>query len=685
MEANPMKIPMPAIMKRWLIAIIGAVAIGVPAQSLSADPVEKSGTPMAVTVCMGIGVSHGDKDIDERLEVLKRMGVTSIQTIVDWSKIEKTPGVLDWSDYDADVALFKQHGLKWVPFVIAGPWWMTPEFVRQDPQIVKLRCLEDGRDSAIPSIWSPRMREYVRTYLQKFAGHYQPMGVIESVDLGISGDYGEAIYSVIGNWPGAYHSHAGYWCGDALAVADFRQSVRDLYPGGIAALNQAWGAHYASFDEVQPFLPAKAPSERAWQEFLRWYRGAMTACADFWMQTAREAFPRTDLYLCTGGDMSPEHGSDFSAQAKVAARYGGGVRITNEASSFPMNVRLTRMVDSAGNFYGAYAGHEPAASVTAAGMLGRLFNAVTSGARQLFYYYNTPTVVAEQDGRLVPGDGGKYYHRYRELLRTVRPVVETAVYFPNSSVSETRQDRQDFSDLASQIRHFVDYDFVDDHLIQDGVLRDKSILIVANANVVDAATTARIEQWARDGGVVFLLDRRSTDWDGRTAAFDALVGFTPQTDKVEGIAGLIVEQPRALPSIAALSEVYVTQGFTALQADCEPLLAMNYDPKVKVAWRRKIGAGAVYAYFGPMDLKQNEQDWKVAQKLPLRFIRDSIQTGVAEGILKHEPPTLNLSVPDLYKVQTDTGLWILNMGSDNQKIEVDGKPVEVPALSIVRR
>lgn len=529
------------------------------------------------------------------------------------------------------------------------------------------------------------MRDYVRAYLREFAAHYRPMGVIESVDLGITGDYGEAIYSVIGNWPGAYHSHLGYWCGDALAVADFRQVMRNLYPGGIAALNQAWGSHYASFDEVQPFLPARAPSERAWQEFLGWYRGAMTAYADFWMQTAREAFPDTDLYLCTGGDMAPEHGSDFSAQAKVAARYGGGVRITNEASSFPMNVRLTRLVGSAGRFYGAYFGHEPAAIVTAPGMLGRLFNAVTSGARQLFFYYSLPTVMAEKDGRLVPGPGGRYHETYRDLMKTVRPVVETAVYQPNPAVAETRADREEFTDVAGQIRRFVDYDFVDDHLIEDGALRGKTILIVVAADVMDAATTARIEQWARSGGVVFLLDRRSADWDGRTAAFDALAGLTPQTDKVEGISELVVDRPQALPSIAALTEVYVFRGFTALQADCEPLLSMRYDPKIRVAWRRKLGAGAVCAYFGPMDLRQPEQNWTVAQKLPLRFIRDSIQACVAEGLLKKEPPTLNLTVPDLYKVQTDAGLWILNMGNESQKIDLEGQPVEVPALSITRR
>jgi hypothetical protein len=668
-------------MKHWITIFVWAIAISQPLQLRPATPEGDSGRPMAITF---MPISHEDKDVDARLDALKSLGVTSIQTYIYWNKVEKTPGVLDWSEYDADVAVFRKHGLKWVPFVIIGPWYVTPEFVRQDPRIVRFRCLEHDRESAMPSIWCERTREYVRTYLRAFAEHYRPMGVIESVDLGITGDYGEAIYSVIGNWPGAYHSHVGYWCGDALAVADFRRAMRNLYPGGIAAFNLAWHSRYASFDEVKPFLPTQAPSEHAWQELLRWYRGAMTSYADFCLASARDAFPDSDLYLCTGGDMAPEHGSDFSAQAQAAARYHAGVRITNEASSFPMNLRLTRMVDSAARFYGAYVGHEPANTVTPTGMLGRIFNAVTSGARQ-FFFYDTPEVLVAKDGRYVPGESGTYLQRCSGWLKTVHARVETAVYYPNPYSRETKCDRQDFSDLASQIRRFIDYDFVDDRLIQDGALRGKSILIVAGAEVMDAATASRIEQWTREGGIVFVLDRRSTDWDGQTAAFDQIAGFTSQSDETQAISDLVVEQPKALPSIAALSDVTGARGYTGLQADCEPLLVTRYDPKVEVAWRRKIGSGVVFAYYGPMDLKQYEENWMVAHKLPLRFIRDCLATEVAAGTIKNVPPTLNLGADDLYKVQTDSGLWILNVGREGRKIEEGGVAVEVPALSIVRR
>lgn len=654
--------------------LVGASAIS------AAVPEEKPGRPMEVTVCT---ITHADQDADAKLDLLKSLGVTSIQTYIFWNKVEKAPGVMDWSEYDADVALFQKHGLKWVPFVIAGPWYVTPEFVRADPQIVMLRCLEHGRDSAIPSIWCQRLRVYVREYLMKFAGHYRSLGVLESVNLGISGDYGEAIYPVLGNWPGEYHSHGGYWCGDALAAADFRRAMSALYPGGIAALNKAWGTHDAAFEDLAPFLPDRAPSERAWQEELCWYRQAMTDYADFWMKTAREFFPDTEIYLCTGGDMAPEHGSDFAAQAKVAAKYGGGIRITNESSSFPMNVRLTRMVDAACRFYGAYFGHEPASAVTPAGMLGRLFNAVTAGARQIFLY-NTPELIGEAEGKPVVGEGGKFHRDYREFQKTAAPVVDVGVYHPNPAAKESWTVRQEFSDMVSQIRRFADYDFMDDRMIGDGALAGKSVLILAGASVLDAATTARIERWVNDGGVLFVLGCRPTDWDGNRSAFDAFVGFTAATDEIQGITELVVEKPKVLPSIAALSGVFLTRAFTGLAADIRPQLSMRYAPQGKGAWRRKAGKGELWAYYGPMDMQQREQDWVVAQNVPLRFLQDGIRSSVAAGILKKEPATLNLAAPDVFLVETTAGLWALNMGSTARTTAGPAGAAEIPPHSIRR-
>ncbi len=636
--------------------------------------------PMEITVCT---VSHKDENADQKLDQLRQIGVTSIQTYIYWNKVEKEHGVMDWSEYDADAALFKKHGLKWVPFIIAGPWYVTPEFVRRDPEIVMLRCLEHGRESAIPSLWNPRLRDYVREYLRKFAEHYLPQYVLESINLGITGDYGEAIYSVIGNWPGEYHSHGGFWCGDALAAADFRRALKELYAGDIGALNSAWKSRYGSFEELKPFLPAEAPSARARLELLRWYRDSMTKYTEFWLSTGREFFPATEIYLCTGGDMAPEHGSDFSAQAKIAAKYGAGIRITNEASSFPQNVSLTRLVGSSCRFYGAYFGHEPASAVTPVGMLGRLFNAVSSGARQLFLY-NTPELLAEQGGKPAIGDGGLYHLKYKDWQKVAAPVIDVGLLYPTSSSTHAFNDYGTFRDLAAEIRRAVDYDFVDERMVQDGALKNMPILIIIGADILEDLTVQKIASWVSGGGMLFVLGSRPADWDGRMKAFDDLAGLTPDSDEIQGITELVVDSPQRFSSMASLPATFIARAFTALTSDAEPLLSMRYTNKGKVAWRRDFGRGRVYSYFGPLDLRQREESWMVARNLPFLFFKDGVQDAVRDGKLKRAPASLNFDVPGVYLAETQDGLMALNMGDATKRIEYAAGALEIPARSLVK-
>lgn len=664
---------------RALSLLARLAALCLPLCCLANPAADAPGTPL--TVCIG-GPSPTDPGIDKQLDYLHSIGVTSVEVYIFWNKIEKTPGVMDWSEYDQFLALLKRHGLKWVPFFTAGPYYTTPDFVRNDPKIVMFRCLEHDRDSKIPSIWSPRLRELVGNYIRKFAEHYVPMGGIEIMNIGVSGDYGESIYSVIGNWPGDYHSHPGYWCADPLAIADFRRVLRARYPGGIADLNRAWKSSYASFDAVSPFLPAKAPSERAWQEQMSWYRDSMTDYTDFWLSTFREAMPNTDIMMCAGGDMAQEHGSDFAAQAKIAARHGIGLRVTNEASSFPMNVRQTRLVDSACRLYGTFSAHEPANTVTPVGMLGRIFNAATSGASQL-HFYGGKEVCAYEGGKIIAGESAGYLTRYHDLLRKTRPVIDVALYYPRLVSTDSEHDREDFSDLAAEIRRFVDYDFADDRMIADGALDSKSILIVAQAKILQAETASKIEAWVRKGGVVFLVGERSPDWDGSKAAFDRIAGLGPDTDRHMGITQARIDVPAALPSIASLQTVTLIAGFSGLVEGCEPLLSMDYAPRIHSAWRRTLGSGRVYAYFGPMDLAQREEAWMESQRLPLSFMRDSIADCVAKGVLHRVPRSLNLGSRDAFLVDTTTGLWALNMGAN--AVTVGSPAIEVPGHSIVVR
>ncbi len=70
-------------------------------------------------------------------------------------------------------------------------------------------------------------------------------------------------------------------------------------------------------------------------------------------------------------------------------------------------------------------------------------------------------------------------------------------------------------------------------------------------------------------------------------------------------------------------------------------------------------------------------------RLPLRFIQDLLQSAITEKRLAAVPATLNFDLPDVYKVETDAGLWILNMGVESRDVPVGaGRSVRVSPFDI---
>jgi hypothetical protein len=433
--------------------------------------------------------------LEARLPLMKAHGMTSHEAYVRWNLVERQPGVYDWSVYDAYVRAYRKHGVKWVPFLIVGSAYSLPDWFYKSAADVGYRCLEHGEETPIQSLWAPATAERVRAFIRAFAEHYGKSGVLESVLLGVTGNYGEAIYPATDgtDWTadihGRYHSHPGYWCGDRYAQADFRKEMRAKYRT-IEALSAAWGRRYASFDEVGPFRRAEGPSDRAWLDFAHWYVDSMTRWSKRWLETTRKALPKTEVYLCTGGDAPPQHGADFGEQVRAAASVGAGVRITNEGSSYPDNFTLTRWVASAGRFYGSYFGFEPASGVDAGGIAARIYNVTASGARQLHDYANNPFDNPAATAQL---------RRYGGLLQRRTPVVPVAVYYPETWIL---LHGQDFLPHARALRDYFDFDLVSDGMIRDGALGRYRALVLLHGNTAEKSTWAAMAAWAGKGGVL---------------------------------------------------------------------------------------------------------------------------------------------------------------------------------------
>jgi len=479
--------------------IVGALSISDSAPVRAASPAPRLNTP-----ARGMQYTIGFDPDSVTAPVVRALGATSVESYVTWETVEgKGKDQWDWSRWDSVVALLQANKLKWVPFLILSPSYSVPEWFKKSDQHAGCVCLEHGITSPVQSLWNPNLKPWVERFLSAFATRYGKTGVIESVLLGIQGDFGEAIYSVWGGgWTGNYHQHAGFWCNDPYALADFRAKMRERY-GEVKRLNAAWGAGYVSFQEID--FPARGEAElhrfreglatgaagdrRRWLDFLGWYRQSMTDWAAWWMKTTRKYFPADRIYLCTGGDATPEHGSDFGQQCKVSAAVHGGVRITNEASNYADNFALTRWVASAGKLYGAYYGFEPAGQEDAKGVVNRIYGATASGCAQLHDY--APNLLAS-------GASVEAQQKHISFLRKTEPRVDIAVFYPAVSLSLKWQN---FLSTVSRLRGWMDFDFVDEGMLRDGALKRYRMLLIPEGQWFEKSDIALIRKWVEGGGI----------------------------------------------------------------------------------------------------------------------------------------------------------------------------------------
>lgn len=555
-----------------------------------------------IAVC---GVPFGTAEEKEALEKLKKAGATSVQIYVHWRLIEgEERGRFDWSYYDRQVKLIKDAGLKWVPFIILGPAYSTPDWWKKEEGHCGMVCLEHGVAGEIESIWNPLWRKELTRFLEAFAEHYIPWDVIESVQPGISGDYGEAIYPAIGSHPGVYHTHYGYWCMDKYALKSFRETLAEKY-GDIDSLNKAWRSVYADFEEIVPFKRHKAPSRTAQFDFMMWYKNSMTDYDEFWMKECQRIFKGIPVYMCTGGAEEPYLGADFAEQARASAKYGGGIRLTNEGNLFYENYDDTVHCVTACKYYGAYMGLEPVGPMRPYGVTARTFGSAAYGNRQIFHYY----------GNLFDGsgdEGAKRLSKYLDLIKERSTSETVAVFLPLDMVwVEASKVPANIKQALNFVRRQYETAVVSETLIEDGILDKIKVLIMLGTEYTRGNVLEKIAQWVKNGGTL-ITDMRCTDIEGDfVPAFDEALGFTENSIYYGGITDF---EPTLLPWSSDFNEKDRCCNKIAwghLAQDAVSMLTMkpgadfsqtNHADSLSCAFYHEYGNGRAVFYCGPLDL-----------------------------------------------------------------------------------
>lgn len=583
-----------------------------------------TGPKKEIVIC---GIPFGTSKEREALLRAKEAGATAIQIYTFWKDFEPIEkGNFDWSFYDREVELIRETGLKYVPFILMGPKYASPSWWLNSKEHKGLRCLEHHRTSPIESIWNVKFRKEITRVLEAFAKHYLPMDVLESIQPGICGDYGEAIFPVHGNWPGDYHTHQGYWCDDEEARKDFQTAMLKKYKE-LDHLNRTWKTNYQDIKEVVPVLPHEITSRVALFDMIEWYRKSMTDFAGFWLQECRRIFPQLPVYLCTGGNEDPEHGSSFSSQAKVAAKYKCGLRLTNEGNKFYENFYWTALTKSACDYYGAYLGLEPVGPVTKKGVATRIFSSAAFGNRQIFHYYSN---LFDEENQSLPA--ALVSKQYSNLISEDRGNCEIAIMWPSFMATLQGGTPEILKKSLIWMRKRYDCLPVNEEMILDGALAKYKILVIPVSGFTSEEVLLKIVSWVRTGGVLLAAGNMRNLNLQDVWEYNVLFGITKESDEVAGHCSQYVNDNADFKHFSALQKFSACKAWTNLDSDTV-LLSSTVDEvgysdtrtwKCSTVFYKKNAEGIAIYYHGLVEFEEDEESLFSDQGAFLLLLKDLI-------------------------------------------------------------
>ena len=438
-------------------------------------------------------------------------------------------------------------------------------------------------------------------FIQILAEHYGNANIIDSVLLGISGNWGESIFPANGCMIGGFHTHQGWWCGDQYARANFSTVMMVKY-GSLDNVNDAWGTGFKTLKEIcfpdvgkrplwlrnflgfvwqyQPYwLKSRinlarsvfAKTQKAdvkalcrWLDFVDWYMDSMTKWSEFWLKTARHHIPDLPVTLVTGGNGGPRMGADFTAQAKLAGRYDSGMRITNQTDDYLSSFVITRLMSAACRYYGADYSTEEAAINSETGIIMRIFDAATSGASSIYFKrliglgYDKYTRTFVPSGEL--SSSAVNFEKYEYYLQQRRPVVDIAVFYPSRAIKIQESIQHPLFDFLQRLRETFDYDLIDERMVIDEALSAYRFFVLSGDNLVNGTVCSSIQAWIRGGGILWVPQNSNNTWHMLEHNSDVTLGTAAPIEKVYKIEkGYVVVSGKDENEITLLTEFYFNQ------------------------------------------------------------------------------------------------------------------------------
>jgi len=509
----------------------GALAARVDAASLVIGPTKipfYTGNLSVIRFMMYEGTSEGpvppsDWASPEHINLLKRISCFADCDYQSWALAEQEKGKWDFVAYAKNADNLRAAGIKYSIFC-----WVhfPPKWFLSSPEFVPYQCAEHGGKLMQLSAWAPNVWEVYRRF---YAAQHKAMGSrIHWIRVATPSDYGEIGYpAAMTSWlVPQEHAHAGYWCGDPYARADFRAEMRKRFRD-IKALNKRWGTWFGSWEDVTyPDLvdekaarvareSGKATDRRRWLDFIEWYSGEWLRFTPKLAALIREFYPENPLVVSVGyGSEITKFGNDYSAIPKIAKEH-------NLALQTPGNVPYyaLKRVSTACHFYGCPYYTEPPGDVPPNAEVARVWNDVSNGVQVYFEY-------PQNLERAIP-----QLRIYKDHMTGGRPVVDVAIFNPTID-HRLHCGKDNFPINAYMLgergRDLFDYDVVDEFLIQDGALANYRVLAYVQGSVTEDFALTKIADWVRRGGVLVTCDLEDVETvEGDKSVWRSLVPTGP--------------------------------------------------------------------------------------------------------------------------------------------------------------
>lgn len=390
--------------------------------------------------------------------------------------------------------------------------------------------------------------------------------------------------------------YKGFWCNDVFAREDFREWAISKYTD-IPGVNLAWGQYFQSYSEI--CFPLDNTHRRYWLDFLYWYSESYTDFTEEAIQEIRDSFNDRVLHVKMGfGGEHPCSGLDRTGMCLRMAEYKPFAMNAMHASwhinfgtpSEPRDVNTSyywiKRIGPLCHNLGIGLAMEIAGGILSEEDANRqFFDFACSGVNYHKSYYSSFN--ANED-----------LEKFKDTMRPwERSLVDIAILYPNTQMyldarlPNPQESMSDYnynhcsvyyaynSDLdeyqpefCENIRDYLDYDMVDERILQLEMFDDYKVLINTSGIVFEQNSLSAIDTWIRNGGL-----------------FIDLMQATNSLENVEGLTTTINSWTSATQKVMNGHTYYeVDQGSYVRASDMDDVVAILSEAHVLLPQLRKI-------------------------------------------------------------------------------------------------